>query len=318
MTSKLFAAAVGIAMSAQAALAADGWPDKAITMIVPYNPGGTTDLLARMAADAISAEVGQPVVVENKPGAGGVVGATIAAQAKSDGYTIFFGNNATNVVQPLINKAVQYDPVESFDGIATTANAATFIGVNAGLGIDDLDGFVTYLKDHANTKYGTAGVGSMGQFTAEYFMMETGTDATHIPYQGSNNAMAAVLSNEVQFMIDPVVLTQAGSDKIKILAAMIPERHPNLPDVPTTSELGYDLTLSGWFGVFAPEGTDPDAIARMSGALEGMVASEVYQEQTLKMGLLPEYRDAAATDAVVAADLETFAAIRDASGISID
>ena len=308
--------AFGLAASVTGAQAQD-WPSRPITMIVPYNPGGTTDILARLAAEAIAQAVGQPVIVENKPGAGGVVGASLAAQAPNDGYTIFFGNNATNVVQPLINPAVQYDPAADFDGIATTADAASFIGVNADLGIETLDEFIAWLGAN-RAMYGTAGVGSMGQFTAELFLMETGTEATHIPYPGSNDAMAAVMSGEIAFMMDPVVAQQAGSGRINVIAALTPERHPNVPDVPTATELGHDVVISGWFGVFAPDGTDPALIAAMSAPLQELVASDSYRAQVLSMGLLPNYRDPAAVDAVVEQDLETFGRIRDAAAISIN
>ncbi|MCA2010457.1 tripartite tricarboxylate transporter substrate binding protein [Cereibacter sphaeroides] len=309
-------AAAGASVLAGAALAQD-WPARPVTMIVPYNPGGTTDILARLAADAIAAAIGQPVVVDNRPGAGGVVGATLAAGADNDGYTIFFGNNATNVVQPLINPAVMYDAVTSFDGIATTADAAVFIGVGSATGVTDLDGMVAYLNANS-AKYGSAGVGSMGQFSTEYFLQQTGTQATHIPYQGSNNAVAAILSGEIEFMADPAVTRQIDSPMMNVIAVLSAERHPGYASVPTGVEQGYDLSLTGWFGIFAPEGTDPAIIAAMSAPLADMVASEAYQEQVLTMGLLPNYRDAAATDAVVVDDTAVFTQIRDAAGISIN
>lgn len=307
--------ALGLAMTGTAALAE--WPDRPIMMIVPYNPGGTTDILARLAAEAISAAVGQPVVVENRPGAGGVVGTTQAAQAEGDGYTILFANNATNVVQPLINPAVTYDPVADFVGIATIADSATFLAVNADTGVTTLDGFIEYLRANPSM-YGTAGVGSMGQFTIEQFLMKTGTDATHIPYQGSNNALAAAMSGEIQFLADPVVAGQAGSDRLNILAALTTARHPSLPDLPTARELGVDVAITGWFGLLAPDGTDPAYLAAMAAPLEAMVASDSYREQALRMGLVPVYRDPATLDAAVVSDLETFGAIRDAAGITIE
>jgi tripartite-type tricarboxylate transporter receptor subunit TctC len=308
-------ASFGVAVSSTAALAGD-WPEKPVKMIVPYNPGGTTDILARLAADAISAAIGQPVVVENKPGAGGVVGATLVAGAANDGYTIFFGNNATNVIQPIVNPAVTYDAMGSFDGIATTADAVTFVGVNSDTGASDLDGFVAYLKGN-KAKYGSAGVGSNGQFSTLYFLQETGTDATHIPYQGSNNAVTAILSGEVEFMADPAVTRQIDNEKMNVIAALSPERHPAYPNVPTAQEQGYDISLTGWFGIFAPEGTNADAIAAMSAPLEAMIASDAYQAQVLKMGLLPAYRSPAETDAVVEGDTARFTKIRDDAGISI-
>lgn len=298
--------------------AADEWPSKPITMIVPYNPGGTTDNLARLAADAISTAVGQPVVVENKPGAGGVVGTSLAARAPADGYTIFFGNNATNVVQPLINSAVQYDPAKDFSGIAETAEAATFLAVNAETGIKTLGDFIAYLKEHPGAKYGTAGVGSMGQFTVERFLQQTGTKATHIPYQGSNNAMAAMMSGEITFMADPVVATQANSDKFNILAALTDSRHPNLPDVPTARELGVDVVVSGWFGLFAPKGVDSAEIGKMSTALETLVSQDDYRQRVLNMGLVPVYMGPQAVDGRVVDDLKVFGEIRDKAGIKIN
>lgn len=313
---RLVLAAAGLSLMAGASFAQD-WPSKPVTMIVPYNPGGTTDILARLAADAISEAIGQPVVVENKPGAGGVVGATLASGAPNDGYTIFYGNNATNVVQPIVNPAVTYDPAESFDGIATTADALVFVGVGARTGATDLDGLVTYLKEN-DAKFGSAGVGSMGQFSTSYFLMETGTEATHIPYQGSNNAVTAILSGEIEFMADPAVTRQIDNPDMNVIAVIADERHAGYPDVPTAKEQGYDMSLNGWFGVFAPAGTDPDVIAAMSAPLEDMVATEAYQQQVLKMGLSPAYRDPAETDAAVTNDLEVFTRIRDNAGISIN
>ena len=314
---KTLTSALALSLSITASAALAQWPDHPITMIVPYNPGGTTDILARQAADAIAAAVGQPVVVENRPGAGGVVGATQAAQAAGDGYTIFFGNNATQVVQPLINPAVSYDPMTDFTGIATVADAASFLAVNAALPIHDMSEFIAYLRDH-DAKFGTAGVGSMGQFTTEMILMAAGVRATHIPYQGSNNAMAAVMSGEVEFLADPVAATQSDTDHLRIIATLTAERHPNLPDMPTAREQGLDVAITGWFGVFAPDGTDPATLAAMAAPLADMVASDAYREQVLRMGLLPNFRDPAETDAAVADGLATFGAIRDAAGISIE
>ncbi|MDD7973103.1 Bug family tripartite tricarboxylate transporter substrate binding protein [Roseinatronobacter alkalisoli] len=313
---KLVLAVAGLSLMAGSAFAQD-WPSKPVTMIVPYNPGGTTDILARLAADAIAAAIGQPVVIENKPGAGGVVGATLAAGAPNDGYTIFFGNNATNVVQPVINPAVSYSATDSFDGIATTADSLVFIGVNADTRAADLASFVEYLKEN-NVKYGSAGIGSMGQFSTEYFLQQTGTTATHIPYAGSNDAVTAILSGEIGFMADPAVTRQIDNDMMNVIAALSDDRHPAYPDVPTAKEQGFDVSIVGWFGVFAPAGTDPAIIAQMSAPLEDLLASESYQQQVLTMGLLPMYRDPAATDAVVESDLEIFVNIRDAAGISIN
>ena len=314
---KTLASSLALIVGFGATQALAEWPERPITMIVPYNPGGTTDILARRAADAISAAVGQPVVVENRPGAGGVVGATQAAQADGDGYTIFFGNNATQVVQPLINPAVSYDPQADFVGIATVADAASFLAVNGDLPVTNVEEFVTWLGENDAT-YGTAGVGSMGQFTAEMFLLATDTDATHIPYQGSNNAMAAVMSGEIDFMADPVAATQAGDSHLRIIAALTADRHPNLPDMPTAREQGVDMAIEGWFGLWAPDGTDPAYLQAMSAPLADLVASDDYREQVLRMGILPIYRDPAATDSAVDAMMVEFAEIRDAAGISIE
>jgi len=291
------------------------WPEKPITMIVPYNPAGTTDLLAREAADALSKALGQPVVVENKPGAGGVLGTSLAAQAKNDGYTVLYGNNATQIVQPVTNSAAKYDPLKDFTSIASTSDTATFFGVLKSRNINTLEEFVAYAKDHPGMKYGTAGVGSIGQFTVEMFAIAAGVKFRHIPYDGSNPAFAAMMSGETDFMMDPVVYGQGDPEKINILAVMSDQRYPGLPDVPTARERGYDAAITGWFGLLAPAGIPDEARRKMSDALKVMTADPAYQERVKKLGLVPNFRDADALQAQIETDLKVFTDLRDKIGI---
>jgi len=291
------------------------WPEKPITMIVPYQPAGTTDLLAREAAKAISDAVGQPVVVENKPGAGGVLGTSLVAQAKKDGYTILFGNNATQVVQPLTNSAAKYDPLKDFTSIGSTADTSTFFGVLKSTNITTLEQFIDYAKAHPGLKYGTAGVGSIGQFTVEMFRLAAGIDVRHIPYDGSMAALTAMMSGETFFTMDPVVYGQGDPDKINILAVLADRRYPGLPDVPTARERGIDAGITGWFGVIAPAGIPEEARKRMSDALKAMSETPGYQERVKKMGLVPFFRDYADLDAQIETDLKVFADLRDKAGI---
>jgi len=291
------------------------WPEKPITMIVPYNPAGTTDLLAREAAKAISEAVGQPVVVENKPGAGGLLGTSLAAQAKNDGYTILYGNNATQVVQPLTNSAAKYDPLKDFTSIASTADTSTFFGVLKTTNITTLEEFIDYAKAHPGLKYGTAGVGSIGQFTVEMFRLAAGLDMRHIPYESSVAALAAMMSGETFLLMDPVVYGQGDQTKINILAVLGERRYPGLPDVPTAKERGIDAAITGWFGVVAPAGIPEDARKKMSDALKAMSEQPEYQERVKKMGLVPFFRDYAELDKQLEVDVKAFTELRDKAGI---
>ena len=315
---KIVSAFAALAVSLVAAQAgAEGWPDRPITMIVPYGAGGATDRIARIAADRLSAEYGQPVIVENKPGAGGSLGTMLAANSAGDGYTLLFANNSTHVIQPLINPNLQYDPVADFVPVASLADASIFVGTKKDLGLKTLGDLVTYLRNTPGATYGSTGIGSMAQFTTLLFLDAIGGQGKHIPYNDTNEAMAAVMSGEIDLLMAPNVLQQYGQGTLDTLAVLSTERHPKAPDVPTAAEAGADVEVVGWFGVFAPAGTPDEIVAQLSASLAEVVQDEQFRETALLTGLFPKYRDSAALKQTIQDHSALFRKIGESAGIEL-
>lgn len=296
---------------------AEGWPDHPITMIVPYGAGGATDRIARLTADRLSEEYGQPVIVENKPGAGGSLGTMLAANAAGDGYTLLFANNSTHVIQPLINPNLQYDPVADFVPLASLADASIFVGTKKDLGFSDLGGLVAYLRDGDGATYGSTGIGSMAQFTTLLFLDAIKGQGKHIPYNDTNEAMAAVMSGEIDLLMAPNVLQQYDQGTLDILAVLSTDRHPKAPDVPTAAEAGVDVEVVGWFGVFAPAGTPDDIVARLSASMADIVEDPQFRETALLTGLFPKYRDSETLKLTIQEHSALFRKIGESAGIEL-
>lgn len=251
----------GLALAGSAALPAlaqaDKFPLRPITLVVPFPPGGSVDVMARMYSDALGRILGVPMVIENKPGAGGSIGTQQVARAKPDGYTLVVSSQSSHLANPLVQPNLGYDPVKDFANLAMLGRQPNVLAVHPSLPVKTLAEFVAYLKAHpGKVNFCSAGAGSMGQLNAEAFQMEYGTDAVHIPYKGGSPLITAVLANEVQFAFDNLVifLEHIKAGKLRALAVAAPERLPQLPDVPTFGELGKPmLNQTSWTGIAAPE-----------------------------------------------------------------
>lgn len=250
----------------QGALAADEkYPSRPITLVVPFPPGGSVDIMARQYSEPLSKVLGVPIVVENRAGAGGSVGAQYVARAKADGYTLVVSSQSSHLANPLTQPKVGYDPVKDFENIAILGRQPNALVVHSSLPFKTFAEFVDYAKKNpGKLNYGSGGVGSMGQLNVEMFKAATGAFTTHIPYRGGTPLITAVLGNEVQFILDNLVIMlphiQAG--KVRALAVAADQRLPQLPDVPTLAEVGYpQLNLTSWTGLAAPGGT-PEAIVQ--------------------------------------------------------
>ncbi|MDD9720859.1 tripartite tricarboxylate transporter substrate binding protein [Sulfitobacter sp. PR48] len=310
------AAALGISVLATSGVAGE-WPERPVTLIVPYGAGGATDRIARLAADRLSTEYGQPVIVENKPGAGGSLGTMLAANAENDGYTLLFANNSTHVIQPLINPNLQYDPVADFEPVASLTDASVFVGTSKGLGFENLGDLVDHLRETEGTTYGSTGIGSMAQFTTLLFLDAVKGQGKHIPYNDTNEAMAAVMSGEIDMLMAPNILQQYGQDTLDVLAVLSAERHPKAPDVPTAAEAGFDVEVVGWFGVFVPDGTPDDIVQKLSASMEQVVADAQFRETALLTGLFPKYRDNATLRQTIQDHSKLFRNIGESAGIEL-
>ena len=247
------------------ALADDKYPSRPITLVVPFPPGGSVDIMARQYSEPLSRVLGVPIVVENRAGAGGSVGAQYVARAKPDGYTLVVSSQSSHLANPLTQPKIGYDPVKDFENIAILGRQPNALVVHSSLPFKTFAEFVDYAKKNpGKLNYGSGGVGSMGQLNVEMFKAATGAFTTHIPYRGGTPLITAVLGNEVQFILDNLVIMlphiQAG--KVRALAVAADQRLPQLPDVPTLAEVGYpQLNLTSWTGLAAPGGT-PEAIVQ--------------------------------------------------------
>ena len=247
------------------ALAQDKFPSRPITLVVPFPPGGSVDIMARQYSEPLGRLLGVPIVVENRAGAGGSVGAQYVARAKPDGYTLVVSSQSSHLANPLTQPKIGYDPVKDFENIAILGRQPNALVVHSSLPFKTFKEFVDYgKKNPGKLNYGSGGVGSMGQLNVEMLKAATGVFTTHIPYRGGSPLITAVLSNEVQFILDNLVIMlphiQAG--KVRALAVAADQRLPQLPDVPTFAEVGYpQLNLTSWTGLAAPAGT-PDAIVQ--------------------------------------------------------
>lgn len=254
----------GLALAGTAALpamAADKFPSRPITLVVPFPPGGSVDVMGRLYTESLGRILGVPIVVENKPGAGGSIGTQQVARAKPDGYTLVVSSQSSHLANPLVQPNLGYDPIKDFDNLAMLGRQPNVLVVHPSLPVHNIQEFVAYLKANpGKVNFCSAGAGSMGQLNAEAFQMEYGTQAVHIPYKGGSPLITAVLANEVQFALDNLVifLEHIKAGKLRALAVAAPARLEQLPNVPTFGELGSNmLNQTSWTGIAGPAGLPP-------------------------------------------------------------
>lgn len=304
-------------LAAGGAARARSWPTRRITLIVPYPPGASADLVGRLFSERLSAATGQTVIVDNRPGAGGALGSALAAQAAPDGHTLLIGNNATHVIQPLVNRAVRYDPGRDFTPIATFAEADEFLGVSAELPARSVAELIALAKRRpGELSYGSAGVGSFGQFAGELLKLQAGIDMLHVPYRGSQAALLELAAGRIQAMLDPTVVAHRGSDRIRLLASSGPARFPGTPELPTMRESGLpDYTLVGWFGVFGPAGLPREVVEEVAAVAAEAVADPKLGAALVNAGLTPRALGPDAFAARLESDRALYRSIKQRAGI---
>jgi tripartite-type tricarboxylate transporter receptor subunit TctC len=300
-------ATAALAALATSAALAQAFPNKPVTLVVPVAPGGILDTVARMIAPEMSKALGQAVIVDNKPGASGNIGSTVVAKSKPDGYTLLVGYSMFQVGNPSMFKDLQWDPIRDFSSVAMLVVSPHVLAVHPAVPAKDLKELVALAKAQpGKLNYATPGSGSVPHVGMELFKQQTGTDFTHVPYKGAGPAMQDVIAGNVQVTIatPPSLLGFVQSGRMRALAVAAKTRHPQLPDVPTAAEAGYPtFELEAWVALFAPAGTPPDAIAKLTAAARDALRSPEAVEKIRATGMTMRYLSPTELDAVVKTDL---------------
>lgn len=270
--------------------AADNYPSRPIKLVVPYPPGGSADILARLLEQKLGAALGQTIVVENKPGAGTAIGADFVARSQPDGYTLLLGTVSSQAMNPAVVH-VAYDPVKDFVAIAPVATIPFVLDLNPSVPAKSVKEFVAWAKAHpGQVNYSSAGNGTSNHLAGALFNETAGIDLVHIPYKGSAPALQDLVAGRVQAMFDLVTtsLPMIQASKVRPIAVTSAARVPTLPDIPTLKESGYpDYEVTAWFGLFAPAGTPPAAIARLHDATAQALGAPEFKDKLAKMGMTP-------------------------------
>lgn len=265
----LSAAMIGMAALANPA-AASNYPSQPIRLIVPFAPGGSTDIVARIVGQRMGEELGQTVIVENKAGAGGAIGAAEAARAKPDGYTLSVATVSTMAVNPACRKDLAYDPTKDFMPVTNFANVPNVIVVNPKFPAQDLEGMVKELKANPGKySYGSSGTCSINHLFGEAFKHATGTEMVHVPYKGSGPAVVDTVAGQVEVLFDnlPSSMNQIAAGNLRPIAVAGPARAEVLKDIPTLAELNLpELNNPAWYGLLAPAGTPKEIVNKLRDA----------------------------------------------------
>jgi len=283
----VLAAAMGIATSAHA----QNYPTKPVTLVVPFAPGGTVNLMGRLLANRMSEALRQPVIVENKPGGGGSIGANMVAKAPADGYTLLLATMGQQSIQPLLSQSLPYDAHKDFAPVALFATVPNVLAVSANTPAKNVAELVAYAKANpGKLNMASAGIGSVNHMTGELFMFRSGARFEHVPYRGAGPATADLLSGQVQILFAnlPNVLSYVKSGQIRVLAVASDKRSPALPDVPTLAEAGVkDAVVESWYGVMATAGTDPQLIRKLQDTVVGIARDPALVTQLDEQGAVP-------------------------------
>ena len=283
----LFAAFAALAL-AGAARAQAPYPQRQITLVVPFAAGGTTDVVARIMADDMSRTLGQQIVVENVTGAGGTVGVTRVAKATPDGYTLLMGNLGTQAASVGLYPKLQYDPRTDFEPVINAAATPMLVVAKKDLPVRDFREFVALLKAKGETlNYGSGGVGATSHLTCLFMDALLGSKPQHVPFRGSGPALNALLAGQIDYVCDQTVavVPQIQAGTVKGLVVAVPNRLAVVPDVPTSAEQGFpEFQATGWNAMFAPKGTPAEIVRRLNDAGRAALANEGTRKRLLELG----------------------------------
>jgi len=301
---------------------AQAYPTKPVRLVVPFPPGGSTDIVARIVAQRLGERIGQPLVVENRGGAGGTIGTEAVAKAAPDGYVLGFASTSTHAVAPAVYAKLGYDPVKDFAPISLVAVTPYLLVVNPKVEVKSLKEFVAYVKPRPGKfNYASAGTGSTTHLAMEMLKSSAGLFILHIPYNGNGPAGTAVIAGDVEFLFGslPAVLPHAKSGRVRALAVGTPKRSPALPDVPTVAESGFPgFDASLWLAVMAPAGTPAAVVNRLNKEIVAVVRSPDAADALNKAGAEPTTSTPAELANMVKDGVRKYAAAVKRAGVKLE
>ena len=311
----LLSALLAIASSAAIAQA---FPSKPIRIIVPFTPGSATDTMARPIADKLSGALGQQVLVENRPGAGGTIGIAALAKSPADGYTVAVVSTG-HVVNPVLYASLPYDTIRDFSGVSPLASLPSVLVVSPSLGARSVQELVAMaMARPGQLNYATAGIGSGAHISAEKFRMATGIQAVHVPLKGSPESLTETMGGRTHFTWTPIstAVGQIRGGQLLALAVSTPKRSPAFPEVPTIAEAGFPRgEFNFWVGMLAPAGTPKDVLARLNGEIQRALQAPDMSERLAKLGAEPMAMSAEQFDSFIRDEHAVLGEVMRASGV---
>ncbi len=319
-------AASGALLAATSVRAQGAWPDKPVRIVVPFAPGGTTDILARALAPELGKAFGQQFIVDNKPGAGGNIGAAEVAKSAGDGYTLLMGTVGTHGINQSLYSKMPYDPIKDFAPITLVAGVPNVLVMNPAkaeaAGIRSVADLIRYAKAHpGQLNMASSGNGTSIHLSGELFKTMTGTYMVHFPYRGSGPALLDLIGGTMDLMFDnlPSAMPQIKAGKLKALAVTSAQRSAALPDLPTIAEAGVPgFDASSWFGLLAPAGTPADVVSRIQQESAKAMQTADLKARLLSQGAIPSGNTPAEFAAFIRAETAKWAKVVKASGAKVD
>ncbi|TWG89197.1 tripartite-type tricarboxylate transporter receptor subunit TctC [Cupriavidus gilardii J11] len=301
---------------------AQAYPTKPIQLVIPFPPGGATDVIGRLLGKKLGDRLGQPVVIENRAGAGTIVGAGYVAKAAPDGYTLLISSGTTFTVNPAIHAKLPYDPVKSFDPIGIAGRTGLILLANRDAPASNLKEWVAKAKaEPGKYSYGSFGTGTTAHFAGEMLLNATGTKLLHVPYKGSAPAMTDLIGGQIPYTVDTVAaaVPQVKGGKVKAIAVTTARRSALLPNVPTVAESGYPgINADTWLALVGPAGMPADVKVKLEKALADVMADADTKDKLLAAGFEPSYANAAQLADLINKELPVMRAVAQRANIKAD
>jgi tripartite-type tricarboxylate transporter receptor subunit TctC len=311
-----FILAILMALAVSAA-AAETYPDRPVTLIVPYAAGGSSDVLARLLGERLSKSLGQPIVIDNRAGAGSRIGTELAAKSAPDGYTLLLADMPHTIV-PAIQKGVQYDPVRGFTAISLIGTASMFFFLNPAVKAETVPDFVALAKASPDKiTIASGGIGSATHLTAELFQAKAGIKLVHVPFRGAGPAMNDLVAGHVQSGFTTLATASSVLDRVRTLAVANATRLATHPNVPTFRDAGTDLVVEHWWGVLAPAGLPPDVAARLTRDINAIIESPEFASRLAPLGVTASKTSPTQFLALIENDTARWADIVKSVGITV-